>query len=305
VSTNSAAGPRSDELCREIDRHLRLYHLQDQPEISDAEYDLLFRELEGLEGKHPGLRRPDSPTLRVGFPPADGFETAAHLSPMLSLDNAMNEEEMRAFNERVLKGLDRDDEAVAVLRRIRMLEPSDIEAAFQLAIVLGERSEVPEASGASEASEAVEILSELLRRAPCDERFQLEQSRRLRQLARYAELVERLAQAAESCPEMASNLNNYAWALATLPDAELRDGAKAVRIMRDVLSRAGEPDAAYQDTLAAALAEAGVFEEAIRTGAAALQRVEADGGSGPVVDELRRHLDAYRSGIAIRDPESS
>jgi hypothetical protein len=78
-----------------------------------------------------------------------------------------------------------------------------------------------------------------------------------------------------------------------------------VQIMRDVLARAGEPDPAYQDTLAAALAEAGVFEEAIRTGAAALQRVEADGGSGPVVDELKRHLDAYRAGIAIRDPESS
>jgi tetratricopeptide (TPR) repeat protein len=205
-----------------------------------------------------------------------------------------------------LRGQGRDTEAVAVLRRIRMLAPSDAEAAFQLARLLGGPSDSSDSLGTSTATaEAVEILDELLDKTPCDERFQLEQSRRLHQLARYADRVERLAQATESCPDMLSNLNNYAWALATLPDAELRDGAKAVQIMRDVIARAGEPDAAYQDTLAAALAEAGAFEEAIRTGAAALQRVEADGGPGPVVDELTRHLDAYRSGIAIRDPESS
>jgi predicted Zn-dependent protease len=204
-----------------------------------------------------------------------------------------------------LRGLDRDDEAVAVLRRIRMLEPSDAEAVFQLAIVLGERSDSSDSPDFPGATEAAEILDELLRRAPCDERFQLEQSRRLRQLARYADLVERLAQAAESCPDMLANLNNYAWALATLPDAELRDGAKAVQVMRDVLAQASEPDPAYQDTLAAALAEAGEFEEAIHTGTAVLRRVEAEAGPGPIVDELRRHLDAYQAGVAIRDPQPS
>ena len=112
VSTQSAAGRRIDELSREIDRHLRLYHLQDEPEITDAEYDLLFRELEELERLHPELRRSDSPTLRVGFPPAEGFETAAHSSPMLSLDNAMSEDEMRAFDERVQKVLDREGQTI-------------------------------------------------------------------------------------------------------------------------------------------------------------------------------------------------
>jgi hypothetical protein len=203
------------------------------------------------------------------------------------------------------RGLDRDDEAVSVLRRIRMLEPSDAEAAFKLAVMLGGPSDSSESQESQEAAEAVEILSELLRRSPCDERFQLEQSRRLRQLARHAELVELLAQGAEVCPDMLANLNNYAWALATLPDTELRDGAKAVQIMREVLAHAGESDLAYQDTLAAALAEKGEFEGAIRNGTAVLRRVQAEDGSEPVVDALRRHLAAYRSGNAIRDPEPS
>ena len=113
VSADSAgAGRRIDALCREIDRHLRLYHLQDQPEISDSEYDLLFRELEELERQHPELRHADSPTLRVGFPPAEGFATVAHRSPMLSLDNAMSDDEMRGFDERVQKMLGREDETI-------------------------------------------------------------------------------------------------------------------------------------------------------------------------------------------------
>ena len=111
-SDSAAASRRIDELCREIDRHLRLYHLLDQPAITDAEYDELFRELEELERQHPALRRSDSPTLRVGFPPAEGFETVAHRSPMLSLDNAMSEDEMRAFDERILRTLGREGQAL-------------------------------------------------------------------------------------------------------------------------------------------------------------------------------------------------
>jgi DNA ligase (NAD+) len=107
-----AAARRIDELVREIDRHLRLYWREDSPEISDAEYDRLFRELETLERAHPELRRPDSPTQRVGAPPAEGFAEVRHLVPMLSLDNAMNAEELRAFDERIRRILDRD-EAVA------------------------------------------------------------------------------------------------------------------------------------------------------------------------------------------------
>jgi len=101
---------RVDRLTEELNRHLRLYYVQDQPEISDAEYDRLFRELQELEAAHPELARPDSPTRRVGAPPAEGFVEVAHRVPMLSLDNAMSEEEIRAFDERVRRYLESPSE---------------------------------------------------------------------------------------------------------------------------------------------------------------------------------------------------
>jgi DNA ligase (NAD+) len=100
-------------LVDDVNRHLRLYHQLDAPEISDAEYDRRFRALEALE-RELGVVLPDSPTRRVGAPAAEGFAPAEHRVPMLSLDNAMNEAEMRAFVERVQRQLDREG-AVALL----------------------------------------------------------------------------------------------------------------------------------------------------------------------------------------------
>lgn len=100
---------RIAELSDALRRHDALYYQQDAPEISDREYDLLRRELERLEADHPELLLPDSPSQRVGAEPADGFATAAHRSPMLSLDNAMNADEMRAFDARVRKLLGTGD----------------------------------------------------------------------------------------------------------------------------------------------------------------------------------------------------
>jgi DNA ligase (NAD+) len=96
-------------LAAEIERHARLYYVEDRPEISDAEYDRLWRELLALEAEHPDLARVDSPTRRVGPPPAEGFAPAPHRVPMLSLDNAMDEAAMRAFDERVRRALGSDD----------------------------------------------------------------------------------------------------------------------------------------------------------------------------------------------------
>jgi DNA ligase (NAD+) len=96
-------------LTAELNRHLRLYHQDDAPEISDAEYDALFRELEALESDHPALARPDSPTQRVGAPPAEGFTEFVHRVPMLSLENAMSADELRAFDERVRRVLEREE----------------------------------------------------------------------------------------------------------------------------------------------------------------------------------------------------
>src|SRR5688572_25668194 len=99
---------RVDELRQEIRRHEELYYVQAAPEISDADFDRLMNELKALEAAHPELQTPDSPTQRVGGRPAEGFAQVAHLQPMLSLDNAYNEEELRAFDERVRKGLSLD-----------------------------------------------------------------------------------------------------------------------------------------------------------------------------------------------------
>ncbi len=92
---------RIEELRDELRRHEHLYYVQDQPAITDAEYDALMRELQRLEGEHPELITPDSPTQRVGGKPREGFVKVAHSSAMLSLDNALNEDEMRDFDRRV------------------------------------------------------------------------------------------------------------------------------------------------------------------------------------------------------------
>jgi DNA ligase (NAD+) len=95
----------------ELRRHERLYYEQDAPEISDADFDALMRELQALEAAHPELVTPDSPTRRVGGQPVDGFPAVAHLAPMLSLDNAYSSDELRAFDERVRRGLGASAEA--------------------------------------------------------------------------------------------------------------------------------------------------------------------------------------------------
>lgn len=93
------------QLRAEIERHNRLYYVDAAPEITDQEYDQLLKELEGIEARFPNLVTPDSPTQRVGGAPIDGFETVEHEVPMLSIDNTYNAEELRAFDERVRRGL--------------------------------------------------------------------------------------------------------------------------------------------------------------------------------------------------------
>jgi DNA ligase (NAD+) len=85
--------------------HEYRYYVLAQPTISDAEFDRLLAELRALEVQHPGLVTPDSPTQRVGGRPAEGFATVDHAVPMLSLDNAYSEDDLRAFHERVMKVL--------------------------------------------------------------------------------------------------------------------------------------------------------------------------------------------------------
>ena len=91
---------RAAELRRILERANHAYYILDKPEMSDAEYDRLFRELQALEEKHPELRTSDSPTLRVGGEPATAFHKHRHLVPMLSLANAFTEAELQEWEER-------------------------------------------------------------------------------------------------------------------------------------------------------------------------------------------------------------
>jgi DNA ligase (NAD+) len=118
-----------DALVDDLNRHARLYFVEDRPEISDAEYDRLFRELQQLEAAHPEWVRPDSPSQRIGPAPAGGFAPAEHRVPMLSLDNAMDEAEMRSFDERVRRLLGHE-KAVAYMGEPK-LDGAGIELVYE------------------------------------------------------------------------------------------------------------------------------------------------------------------------------
>jgi DNA ligase (NAD+) len=109
AAARRAAAARIRALTADLLQHARLYYHEDAPQISDAEYDRRFQELARLEAEWPDLAQPDSPTRRVGLPPAAGFAPVRHVVPMLSLDNAMDEEQMRAWLERIARQLDRSD----------------------------------------------------------------------------------------------------------------------------------------------------------------------------------------------------
>lgn len=107
----STALRRVKALREEIARHDRLYYVEGRPEVSDAEYDALFRELRDLETRHPELVTPDSPTQRVGapLPEGQGFATVAHVVPMLSIDSLFTADEVRDFESKILRFLKIDD----------------------------------------------------------------------------------------------------------------------------------------------------------------------------------------------------
>jgi DNA ligase (NAD+) len=105
-----AAASRAAELRTLIEHHNYRYHVLDDPQISDAEFDALLRELQGLEAAHPELVTAESPTQRIGGTPATSFPTLHHRIPMLSLDNAFSEEEVVAFDRRVRERLERDQD---------------------------------------------------------------------------------------------------------------------------------------------------------------------------------------------------
>jgi DNA ligase (NAD+) len=106
---------RLDELREEVNHHLYRYHVLDEPEISDAEYDRLFDELKALEEEHPDLITPDSPTQRVGAPPSERFQKVEHLTPMGSLEKVTDDESLFKWADDVRKRLDSDEPVAYVI----------------------------------------------------------------------------------------------------------------------------------------------------------------------------------------------
>jgi DNA ligase (NAD+) len=106
---SDSASQRAAELRQELERHNRLYYVLDEPEVGDDVYDELLDELRAIEAENPDLRTPDSPTQRVGAPPLERFQQVEHVEQMLSLGNARNEEELRAWEARLANYLKRLD----------------------------------------------------------------------------------------------------------------------------------------------------------------------------------------------------
>jgi DNA ligase (NAD+) len=107
--SSKAAQKRVADLREQVEHHLYRYHVLDDPEISDAEYDRIFDELQSLEAENPDLAAPDSPTQRVGAPPSDKFRKVEHLTPMGSLEKVTTDETLAKWAEDLRKRLDSDE----------------------------------------------------------------------------------------------------------------------------------------------------------------------------------------------------
>ena len=105
----AALRKEAEELREKIRRHEYLYYVEDAPEISDAKFDLLMNRLKEIESEHPEIATPDSPTVRVGGTPREGFTTVRHARPMLSLDNAFSYDALKDWDRRVREGSGRED----------------------------------------------------------------------------------------------------------------------------------------------------------------------------------------------------
>ena len=114
-SRTAAPAKRAAELRRLIEHHNYRYHVLDDPEVADSAYDALFDELQALEAAHPKLVTADSPTQRVGAPPAEGFRKIEHLSPMGSLEKVTTREALEKWADDVRKRLGTDEPVAYVL----------------------------------------------------------------------------------------------------------------------------------------------------------------------------------------------
>jgi DNA ligase (NAD+) len=118
--SNTSPEERLRELREQVRHHEERYYILNDPEIADAEFDALLKELERLEAEHPELVTPDSPTQRVAGRPTQAFATVEHLMPMLSLDNTYSSDELRDFDERVRKAAGLSDGVVTYVAELKI-----------------------------------------------------------------------------------------------------------------------------------------------------------------------------------------
>lgn len=196
---------------------------------------------------------------------------------------------------RAYDGLDRRDDTIATLRRLVALDPADKVARHELAISLWR---------AGHADEATQRLAELLAETPCNESMRVDHARILQEQHHYDGMLASLAESTRLCPQHLGLANNHAWALATLPDPSLRDGDRAVAVIRAVIEASGTRDPAHLDTLAAALAETGDFDGARRTVQIAIETLRRAGAPPALVQELAARRDGYAARRPARDPAS-
>ena len=247
-----------------------------------------------LYGDDPAGKKDDIQVVSeaMGLVGRNDFAAALTSLEPLRARNPGNAFVMDLFAQALL-GVGRSSEGVALLQEIVAKKPDDVEAGYELAKALAK-------TGSDD--EAIERFTTLLEREPCDVRFRTAQGDLLRRTRRDAALLAMLADGVERCPDHLDGWNNYAWALATLPEDELRDGAKAVGLAKEAIGKLPEPSPAFRDTLAAALAETGDFEGAVRVGSETLEAARAANLPGEILAQLEAHLQSYRAGRPIRDP---
>lgn len=191
------------------------------------------------------------------------------------------------------EGAERWSEAIPLLRRSLEFNPQDTRTREKIVTALV-------ALGRNE--DAISELLSLNLQRTCNEETLSMLNQLLHVERRHDEQRDVIGIAVADCPEILVNVNNYAWILATIPDAGLRDGAKAIGLIRQAISSLGHRDPAFLDTLAAALAEQGRFKEAIQIETEVVESMRELGASVDALRDVQNSLEGYRLGQPLRDP---
>lgn len=187
-----------------------------------------------------------------------------------------------------------EDEAIAIHRRVLENDPENVGQLRALAQLLKKRED---------KTEVIVAWRALLELEPCSSERDL-LAGELRAQGRYREQVEALEIGIDECPRLPAMLNNLAWALATSPDAEVRDGARALATIERAMELRGKKKAGpvYMDTKAAALAELGRFEDAARVQKRAIRNLRLAKVDESIVADFEQRLAIYEQGMPLRDP---